>query len=195
MQQCEVAQQCGHRLARLPHSERGGHGAVDSARATVGKNSETITRRHERVQVTHRHARAGDQDAAGRSCRNIAGDASLEGLVPRIDQRINRAPGRGIGVAPRPAPGTVQVRRFDTVQQGRGHRLRVAGNRERNLTRRIGLEGGERFVDLRRRLVENGIFPVCRRCCKVELSPEPVAEPFGAGAAPPRRAIPLTVVR
>jgi len=53
---------------------------------------------------------------------------------------------------------------------------------------------GERYVDLRRRLVENGIFPVCRRCCKVELSPHPVADPFPAGAAP-RRAIPLTVVR
>ncbi len=49
---------------------------------------------------------------------------------------------------------------------------------------------------MRKALVENGIFPVCRRCCKVELSPVPVAEPFGAGAAaPPRRAIPLTVVR
>jgi MoaA/NifB/PqqE/SkfB family radical SAM enzyme len=55
---------------------------------------------------------------------------------------------------------------------------------------------GERYVDMRRRLVENGIFPVCRRCCKVELSPVPLAEPFGAGVvAPPRRAIPLTVVR
>jgi MoaA/NifB/PqqE/SkfB family radical SAM enzyme len=55
---------------------------------------------------------------------------------------------------------------------------------------------GEKYVEMRRRLVENGIFPVCRRCCKVELSPEPVAEPFGAGvAAPARRAIPLTVVR
>jgi hypothetical protein len=55
---------------------------------------------------------------------------------------------------------------------------------------------GEKYVDMRKRLVENGIFPVCRRCCKVELSPEPVAEPFGAGvAAPARRAIPLTVVR
>jgi MoaA/NifB/PqqE/SkfB family radical SAM enzyme len=32
---------------------------------------------------------------------------------------------------------------------------------------------GERYVDLRRRLVEAGIFPVCRRCCKVELSREP----------------------
>jgi MoaA/NifB/PqqE/SkfB family radical SAM enzyme len=55
---------------------------------------------------------------------------------------------------------------------------------------------GDKLVDMRRRLVENGIFPVCRRCCKVELSPLPVAEPFGAhAAAPPRRAIPLTVVR
>jgi MoaA/NifB/PqqE/SkfB family radical SAM enzyme len=53
---------------------------------------------------------------------------------------------------------------------------------------------GERYVELRRRLVENGIFPVCRRCCKVELSPQPVAEPFPAGATA-RRAIPLTVVR
>ena len=55
---------------------------------------------------------------------------------------------------------------------------------------------GERYVDLRRRLVENGIFPVCRRCCKVELSPVPLAEPFGVGVPrPARRAIPLTVVR
>jgi MoaA/NifB/PqqE/SkfB family radical SAM enzyme len=54
----------------------------------------------------------------------------------------------------------------------------------------------ETYVELRRRLVEHGIFPVCRRCCKVELSPQPVAEPFGNGAtAPARRAIPLTVVR
>ena len=53
---------------------------------------------------------------------------------------------------------------------------------------------GDRFVDMRKRLVENGLFPVCRRCCKVELSPEPLANPFPAGA-PARRAIPLTVVR
>jgi MoaA/NifB/PqqE/SkfB family radical SAM enzyme len=52
---------------------------------------------------------------------------------------------------------------------------------------------GEKYVDMRRRLVENGIFPVCRRCCKVELSPQPVAQQFER--AVPRRAIPLTVVR
>lgn len=53
---------------------------------------------------------------------------------------------------------------------------------------------GERYVEMRRKLVENGLFPVCRRCCKVELAPEPVADPFPSGAGP-RRAIPLTVVR
>jgi MoaA/NifB/PqqE/SkfB family radical SAM enzyme len=53
---------------------------------------------------------------------------------------------------------------------------------------------GPQYVEMRRRLLEHGIFPVCRRCCKVELSPEPVAQPF-ADRAVPRRAIPLTVVR
>jgi len=53
---------------------------------------------------------------------------------------------------------------------------------------------GPLYVELRRKLVEHGIFPVCRRCCKVELSPEPAAQPFVEGVAP-RRAIPLTVVR
>jgi MoaA/NifB/PqqE/SkfB family radical SAM enzyme len=52
---------------------------------------------------------------------------------------------------------------------------------------------GPKYVEMRRRLVEQGIFPVCRRCCKVELSPEPVAQPFPEGV-PKRRAIPLTVV-
>ena len=53
---------------------------------------------------------------------------------------------------------------------------------------------GERYVEMRRRLLENGIFPVCRRCCKVELSQTPVldAQPHTATT---RRAIPLTVVR
>ena len=36
---------------------------------------------------------------------------------------------------------------------------------------------GERYVELRRRLLEHKLFPVCGRCCKVELADEPVAEP------------------
>src|SRR5262245_34870112 len=51
---------------------------------------------------------------------------------------------------------------------------------------------GEKYVELRRRLVANGIFPVCRRCCKVELSPRAVAQPVPVAV---RRTIPLTVVR
>jgi len=30
---------------------------------------------------------------------------------------------------------------------------------------------------VRKRLLEEGLFPVCRRCCKVELSAEPAAIP------------------
>jgi MoaA/NifB/PqqE/SkfB family radical SAM enzyme len=41
---------------------------------------------------------------------------------------------------------------------------------------------GPTYVDLRRRLAESGIFPVCRRCCKVELSPEPASEPVAVRA-------------
>ena len=34
---------------------------------------------------------------------------------------------------------------------------------------------GDAYVSLRKKLVDNGLFPVCRRCCKVELSGRPVA--------------------
>lgn len=34
-----------------------------------------------------------------------------------------------------------------------------------------------RYVELRKLLLERKLFPVCRRCCKVELSPEPVPAP------------------
>jgi hypothetical protein len=54
---------------------------------------------------------------------------------------------------------------------------------------------GERYVSMRKKLVDSGIFPVCRRCCKVELSPVPVPVAAVEGAAARRRAIPLTVVR
>ena len=40
-------------------------------------------------------------------------------------------------------------------------------------------------------LLEHEIFPVCRRCCKVELSPEPAV---ATADLVKRRAIPLTVV-
>jgi MoaA/NifB/PqqE/SkfB family radical SAM enzyme len=32
---------------------------------------------------------------------------------------------------------------------------------------------GDRYVELRKKLVEEKLFPVCRRCCKVELSGTP----------------------
>jgi len=50
---------------------------------------------------------------------------------------------------------------------------------------------GERYVGLRKQLLEHGIFPVCRRCCKVELSPVPAV---ATADLPKRRSIPMTVV-
>src|SRR3954447_1968636 len=50
---------------------------------------------------------------------------------------------------------------------------------------------GERYVTMRKQLLEHGIFPVCRRCCKVELSPEPAV---ATADLPKRRTIPMTVV-
>ena len=41
---------------------------------------------------------------------------------------------------------------------------------------------GEKYVTLRKKLLDEGLFPVCRRCCKVELSPEPIGAPVGAPA-------------
>jgi MoaA/NifB/PqqE/SkfB family radical SAM enzyme len=52
---------------------------------------------------------------------------------------------------------------------------------------------GERYVSLRKRLIEHGIFPVCRRCCKVELAAAPAAGAFET--VPARRAIPVTAVQ
>jgi MoaA/NifB/PqqE/SkfB family radical SAM enzyme len=47
------------------------------------------------------------------------------------------------------------------------------------------------YVEMRRKLLEHGLFPVCRRCCKVELSPVPAV---ATADIPRRRSIPLTVV-
>ena len=42
----------------------------------------------------------------------------------------------------------------------------------------------ERYVALRKTLVEEQLFPVCRRCCKVELSAEPAGAPAAVPADP-----------
>jgi MoaA/NifB/PqqE/SkfB family radical SAM enzyme len=43
---------------------------------------------------------------------------------------------------------------------------------------------GERYTSMRRALVTNGIFPVCRRCCKVELTPLVDGDVHEAGERP-----------
>ena len=51
---------------------------------------------------------------------------------------------------------------------------------------------GERYVELRRRLLQHKLFPVCRRCCKVELIDGPLAAAVTADGT--QRVIPLTPV-
>jgi len=48
---------------------------------------------------------------------------------------------------------------------------------------------GDRYVALRKKLVEEQLFPVCRRCCKVELSAEPAMAPEAIVADPELAAI------
>jgi hypothetical protein len=48
---------------------------------------------------------------------------------------------------------------------------------------------GDRYVALRRKLVEERLFPVCRRCCKVELAQAPAAAPEAVPADPELAAI------
>lgn len=68
-------------------------------------------------------------------------------------------------------------------------RIEVGDLAERSLE---DIWNGDRYVALRRTLLEHSIFPVCRRCCKVELSPDPVPQP---ARAPRKTMIPLTVAR
>ena len=46
-----------------------------------------------------------------------------------------------------------------------------------------------RYVALRKKLIEEQLFPVCRRCCKVELSAEPAGAPEAIPADPEMAAI------
>jgi MoaA/NifB/PqqE/SkfB family radical SAM enzyme len=53
-------------------------------------------------------------------------------------------------------------------------RVEVGDVREQSLEE---IWNSPRYVELRKKLLEHGIFPVCRRCCKVELSYAPEPEP------------------
>jgi MoaA/NifB/PqqE/SkfB family radical SAM enzyme len=49
-------------------------------------------------------------------------------------------------------------------------RVEIGNLREQSLE---SLWNAPRYVELRKKLLEHGIFPVCRRCCKVELRSSP----------------------
>jgi MoaA/NifB/PqqE/SkfB family radical SAM enzyme len=53
-------------------------------------------------------------------------------------------------------------------------RVEIGDVREQSLEQ---IWNAPRYVELRRKLLQHGIFPVCRRCCKVELASEAHSEP------------------
>jgi MoaA/NifB/PqqE/SkfB family radical SAM enzyme len=59
-------------------------------------------------------------------------------------------------------------------------RVEVGDVRKESLER---IWNAPRYVELRQKLLQHGIFPVCRRCCKVELASKSKLEPEAEAAA------------
>lgn len=110
--------------------------------------------------------------------------------VPEVlKDALHYAAGRGVTINWRPAQSLEHLERYYTPDQplqgrcfypffggritydGKVHfcpfiRVEMGDLRRESLTE---IWNNRRFVALRRELLEHGIFPVCRRCCKVEL--------------------------
>jgi hypothetical protein len=86
----KVAEQRVGGSAHLGDAEGRGHQAVDAAGATIGQNSQTITRAHVHVEIAYGHARPREEDAAIRDrSGQVACDPSFEWLIPGVEQCIN----------------------------------------------------------------------------------------------------------
>ncbi|HSF16629.1 MAG TPA: radical SAM protein [Vicinamibacteria bacterium] len=110
--------------------------------------------------------------------------------VPRVLRRaVAYAASKGITINWRPAQGFDDLEKYYTPDRalagrcfypffggritydGKVHfcpfiRVEVGDLRAQSLSE---VWNSKRYVELRRKLLEEGIFPVCRRCCKVEL--------------------------
>ena len=146
--------------------------------------------------VGHRHVRHAGPRARRRSGpRKVA---ALEREVPRAEHPV-RLPAEGA-----PAADRRDITRRAAKLEGRClypflHArvsfsgkvyfcpfIRVeVGDLTKNRSKRSGTASGT--SSMRRRLLEHGIFPVCRRCCKVELSPNAAADAALAAARPTAR--------
>lgn len=113
-------------------------------------------------------------------------------VVPRLmEEAVAYGKSRGVTVSWRPAQSYAAMEQYYTPGQplkGQcfypffGGRITYDGKVqfcpfirvEMGDVRRESLEeiwNGPKFVDFRRKLLTHGIFPACRRCCKVELTP------------------------
>ena len=151
--------------------------------------------RHVRHARSRARRRAGARRRSPRSSakcreRNILFDFRPEG-AHAADGQLLHAGHEARGPLPLsvPARARVVLRQgvFLPVHPGRGRRPARSRRSKRSGT-------ASATSRCARRLLEHGIFPVCRRCCKVELSPVP-ARRARPDIPRRRRAIPLTVVR
>ena len=67
----------------------------------LARTRKPAARVHVHVEIANRHARSGEEHAAvGDGRGDVAGDASLERLVPRVEQRVDCRAHRSVGLMP-----------------------------------------------------------------------------------------------
>ena len=148
--------------------------------------SRASSRRSSRPIRASRPARVREQVAAlERKCRERG---MLFDYRPRCTRRSSSATTRP---AP-PWPAGASIRFSTHACRSAARSSSAPSSASRSATSRTStLEevwNSPRYVDLRHRLLENRLFPVCRRCCKVELAPQPIP---GAAADAMREAASL----
>jgi MoaA/NifB/PqqE/SkfB family radical SAM enzyme len=151
---------------------------------------------HQEVQQTLQIIGETDPDVISTHITDDPGIDPKE--VPRmLRQAVAYAESKGITINWRPAQSYDDLEKYYTpdhplrgqcfypffggriTYDGKVHfcpfiRVEMGDVREKSLEE---IWNGEKFVGLRKKLLHHGIFPVCRRCCKVELIPSPALEP------------------
>ena len=130
---------------------------------------------------------------------HITDDSGIDpkSVAPVLKEAVAYAESKGITINWRPAQSYEHLEKYYTPDQplsgqcfypyfggritydGKVHfcpfiRVEMGDVREQSLEE---IWNSEKFVGLRKKLLDHGIFPVCRRCCKVELTDARQARP------------------
>ena len=137
------------------------------------RHARSRARRRARARARSPRSRA-EVPASATSCSTIRPKVH----TPLMDELLH-AGREARGPLPVSVPARARV-----VFRARSISARSSGSRSAICTKHRSKRSGTASGTSRcaSRLLEHGIFPVCRRCCKVELSPEPAVD-----AQPTRR--------